>query len=179
MLTRCIRLLLAASLWTVSGLAAQSQTDEMYRALALLPGYHILTSQERDSDAQAYFHRHFPGGDPSVVHADFSGDGRSDYALLLKNNKSEARMVVVVLCAKGSSCEKAYELDEGAYLGSAYLRPIKPGSIIPKTDIPGGGPAAAVRLRATGIRIIYFNKAEIVLYWNAQHKKIEEITISD
>ena len=179
MLTRRIPLLLAATLWAVSGVAAQSQTDEMNRALALLPGYHVLAPQERDSDAQAYFHRHFPGGDPSVVRADFSSDGRSGYALLLKSNKSEARMLVVVLCPKSGSCEKAYELDEGAYLGSAYLRPITPGSIIPKTDIPGGGPAAVVRLRATGIRIIYFNKAEVVLYWNAKHKKIEEIVISD
>ena len=179
MLTRYIPLLLAATLWTASGLAAQTQTDGTNRALALFPGYHILTPQERDADSQAYFHRHFPGGNPSVVRADFSGDGRSGYALLLESNTSEARMIVVVLCPKSGSCEKAYELDEGAYLGSAYLRPISPGSVIPKTDIAGGGPAAAVRLHATGIRIIYFNKAEIVLYWNAKDKKIEEITVSD
>jgi hypothetical protein len=38
--------------------------------------------KELDSDARAFFLQHFPKASPSVVHADFDGDGQLDYALL-------------------------------------------------------------------------------------------------
>jgi len=52
-------------------------------------GYHILKLTEMDGDASAFFLQHFPKGNPSVVHADFDGDGHLDYALLLRNDKAK------------------------------------------------------------------------------------------
>ena len=60
------------------------------------PGYHLLTLKERDSDTQAFLLEYFPTANPSVVHADFAGDGHLDYALLLRNDKSQATKVVVL-----------------------------------------------------------------------------------
>ena len=49
------------------------------------PGDHVLTLSERDSDARDFILKHFPRSNPSVVHADFDGDGHPDYAMLLRD----------------------------------------------------------------------------------------------
>jgi hypothetical protein len=36
-----------------------------------------------------------------------------------------------------------------------------------------------IRLSSTGIEVTYFEKAEVVYYWNTKHKKIETIQIGD
>jgi hypothetical protein len=39
------------------------------------PGFHVLTVPERDSDTRAFILAHFAKRSPSVVRADFDGDG--------------------------------------------------------------------------------------------------------
>ena len=59
--------------------------------------YHMLRAEERDGDTRAFLVKHFKGSDPSVVHADFDGDGQLDYAMLLKSDTSTAAKLVVLL----------------------------------------------------------------------------------
>ena len=89
--------------------------------LKQFPGYHLLTLQERDPYLKGFLARHFPKANPSVVHADFDGDGHEDYALLLKNDKLGQTMLVVVLCLADGQCKKVYELDEATYAAIVYL----------------------------------------------------------
>jgi len=48
--------------------------------LSRFQGYHVMTLEERDADVRTFIRQHFPKENPSIVHADFDGDGRPDYA---------------------------------------------------------------------------------------------------
>ena len=158
--------------------ATDGQAGDIDTVLKMFPGYHVLTLQERNSDLKAFFAQHFPKSNPSVVRADFDGDGDPDYALLLKNDKSGATKLVVLLCSADSQCKSAYEVDETTYASVVYLRPVSTGSKVSQTEaIPGDTPP--VKLHATGIQVNYFEKGKVVLHWNAKRQKIEEVQTSD
>src|SRR6266852_689292 len=159
--------------------AGEEQKSDVDRILNGFPGYHLLTLQERDSDARAFFTRHFPKANPSVVHADFDGDGHLDYALLLRNDKSQATKLVVRLCSEDGHCRNVYELDVSAYSGSVYLRPVTRGSRVSQTEAIDTNHGAPVILKFSGIRVTYFGKGEVVLYWNKKLKKIEGVQTED
>ena len=156
----------------------QQQKGSIDNIVGSFPGYHLPTLKELDYDAKAFFLKHFPKASPSVVHADFDGDGQLDYALLLRNDKSQVTKLVVLLCPEDGHCRNVYELDVSAYSGSVYLRPVPRGSRISQTESidTDTGP---VNLKFSGIRVTYFGKGEVVLYWNAKLKKIDGITTED
>ncbi len=158
--------------------SGEERKDNIDDILRSFPGYHSLTLKELDSDAKAYFLKHFPKASPSVVHADFDGDGQLDYALLLKNQKSQATKLVVLLCPKNGHYRNVFELDISAYSGSAYLRPVSRGSRISQTESIETD-TRPVNLKSSGIRVTYFGKGEVVLYWNEKLKKIDGTTTAD
>jgi hypothetical protein len=169
---------LMALLSGVASSTVDEQSAELDRVLKPFPASHLLALQERDTDMRAFFVRHFPKDNPSLVRADFDGNGYPDYALLLRDDKTGATKLVVLLCAAGDQCKKVYELDEAAHAGAVYLRPVSIGSKVSQTDgIPGNTPP--IKLGSTGIQINYFEKGKIVLYWNPKHQKIQEIQTSD
>jgi len=158
--------------------ASNAQADDVDTILKQFPGYHVLTLQERDSDLKAFLAKHFPKSNPSVVRADFNGDGNPDYALLLKNDKTGATKLVVLLCSADSQCKSAYEVEETTSASVVYLRPVSSGSKVSQTEaIPGNIPP--VKLRSTGIQVNYFEKGSVVLHWNPKRQKIEEVQTSD
>lgn len=156
----------------------QQRKGSIDNIVSSFPGYHLLTLKELDPDAKAFFLKRFPKASPSVVHADFDGDGHLDYALLLRNDKSQVTKLVVLLCPEDGHCRNVYELDVSAYSGSAYLRPASRGSGISQTESidTDTGP---VNLKFSGIRVTYFGKGEVVLYWDERLKKIHAITTAD
>ena len=87
-----------ALVWCVALSGSDGQGTDLNGVLKQFPGYHLLTLQERDPDVKAFLAQHFPKSNPSVVRADFNGDGNPDYALLLKDDKSGAAKLVVLLC---------------------------------------------------------------------------------
>ena len=148
--------------------------------LGRFPGYHLLTFEELDSAARDFFLQHFPKQNPSVVRGDFDGDGNPDYALLLRDNKSTAAKLVVLLCSGPAQCKSVYDLDLTAYSNSVYLRPMKVGSRVSQTDaIPTNDRALSKRLTSLGVEITYFEKAKVVLSWNPKRKKMDEIQTED
>jgi hypothetical protein len=172
-----INLILGLFCFTATS-TGQQQKSGIENIVSSFPGYHLLTLKELDSDAKAFFLKHFPKANPSVVHADFDGDGQLDYALLLRNDKSQVAKLVVLLCPEDGHCRNIYELDVSAYSGSAYLRPVARGSKISQTESidTNTGP---VNLKFSGIRVTYFGKGEVVLCWNEKLKKIDQITTED
>ena len=159
---------------------SQSATNSLAGVLKLFPGYHVLSLQERDSDARSYLLQKYPKANPSIVHADFDGDGTPDYALLLKNDTRGITQLVILLCPAVTSCKKVYGLDLSTTAAIVYLRPIPVGSkVAPTGGIDTDKTNAGVKLRATGIELNYFEKAAVVLYWNQQLKRIEQIETED
>jgi len=158
--------------------SAQGPRSDIDRVLADFPGYHLLKLTELDTDARTFFLQHFPKANPSVVHADFDGDGHPDYAFLLRNDKAQMTKLVVLLCSENAHCRNVYELDVSAYSGSAYLRPVAKGSTISQSKSIDEE-TAPVNLKFSGVRVTYFGKGEVVLYWNGKLNKIDAITTED
>ncbi len=169
---------LMALVWCVALSGSDAQATDLNSVLKQFPGYHLLTLQERDPDLKAFLAQHFPKSNPSVVRADFNGDGNQDYALLLKDDKSGKTKLVVLLCSADGQCKSAYEVDETTYASLVYLKPVSTGSKVSQTEaIPGNTPP--VKLRSTGIQVNYFEKGKVVLHWNQKSQKIEEVQTSD
>jgi hypothetical protein len=167
-----------ALVWCGVPSASGGQSGSLDSILKLFPGYHLLNLQERDPDLKAFLVQHFPKSDPSVVRADFNGDGNPDYALLLKDEKSGATKLVVLLCSADGQCKNVYELDETAYASSVYLRPLSTGSKVSQTEAVTGN-TPPVKLHSTGIQVTYFEKGKVVLHWNRKLQKIEEVQTGD
>ena len=173
----CIPVLLVTLVWCVALSAGDGQSVD--DALKLFPGYHVLTLQERDPSLKAYVVQQFPKSNPSVVHADFDGDGHQDYSLLLKNDKLGKTILVVILCPAEGQCKSVYNSDLSADSSSVYLRPVPVGSRVSQTEAIPTSDHSPGRLKSAGIRLRYYEKAEVVLYWNSKLKKIEEIQTGD
>ena len=162
----------------VASSAGDGRGADLDSALKGFPGYHPLTLQERDPDVRTFLGQHFPKSNPSVVRADFNGDGNPDYALLLKDDKTRATKLVVLLCSADGQCKSAYEADQTTYASLVYLRPVRTGSKVSQTEaIPGNIPP--VKLHSTGIQVNYFEKGKVVLHWNPKRQKSDEVQTSD
>ena len=159
---------------------AQGQSSDIDRILSHFSGYHVLTLRERDTETRAFIVRHFPKNNPSIVHADFDGDGQQDYAILLKSNKSGTTKLVFLLCSAGNHCKSLLTVDVTSDFPDIWIRPVPIGSRISQTDaIDTPTPAPPVILRSTGIEVTYFGKAKVVYYWNRKHKRIETVQTED
>jgi hypothetical protein len=175
-----VLLLIIALAWCVALSGSEGDSNGINSILHRFPGYHLLTLQERDSETSTYFVRHFPKDNPSVVHADFDGDGHPDYAILLKDNKSGTGKLVVLFCPLDAQCTSVYELDITSSSGEVYIRPVPIGSRVSQTDaIDTKDYPSPARLRSHGIEVTYFGQAKVVYYWNRKHKKMEAVQTED
>ena len=179
-LCRCVMLLLLTSITFVAVPRADGQSTGIARILTRFPGYHVLTLGERNSDARAFIRVHFPRCNPSIVHADFDGDGHPDYAILLKDVKSAAAKLVFLLCLEKGECKNVDEVDVTSSAGEIFIRPVPIRSKISQTDaINTKDYPAPVKLRSTGIEVTYFGQAKVIYYWSGKDKKMESIQTED
>jgi hypothetical protein len=184
MMTRacmCIQMILVLSLICFSAIAdTEPPKDELNVVLSRFPSQHVLTLSELDLETRTFFLKHFPKGKPGIVRADFDGDGHEDFALLLRDNKSKAMKLQILLCSGEGQCKSAYDLDVAPYYDIVYLQPIAVGSTVSQTEaIDANGQSSPVKLKRVGIEITFFGKSKAVLYWNTKHKKIEEVQTAD
>ncbi len=179
-LCRCVVLLLATLITFVAVPRADGQSTGIARILTRFPEYHVLTLGERNSDARTFIRAHFPKHNPSIVYADFDGDGHPDYAILLKAAKSAAAKLVFLLCSEKAECEKIYEVDVTSSAGEVFIRPVPTRSKISQADsIDTKDYPAPVKLRSTGIEVTYFGQAKVIYYWSRKDKKMESIQTED
>jgi hypothetical protein len=166
----------------VFGISVPSRAQDKHDVedvLKLFPTYHVLTLEERDPETRVFLTQHFPKQNCSVVRADFDGDGTPDYALLLKADKSPTTKLVIVLCPANSACKTPYQLDLSIDSSLVYIRRVPPGSHISQADALDSDQTARVTLKAAAVELNYFEKSSVVLYWDANHRKIAEIWTSD
>src|ERR1017187_6936222 len=96
----CLFSLFLALIFSIAVPRGNGQSDGIDKMiLDDFPGFHVLTVLERDSDTRAFILAHFAQHSPSVVRADFDGDGHLDYAVLLKNKKSGVAKFVILICS--------------------------------------------------------------------------------
>lgn len=143
------------------------------------PGFHLLQTSERDADTRTFLTKRFKGSSPSLVHADFDGDGHPDYAMLLKSDHSTAAQLVILLCENTGRCHAVYKIDITGASEISYLEGIPAGSKIAETETAGENNSPAVKLTTTGVQLSYFEKAETALYWDRRLKKIVEVATGD
>ncbi len=79
---------------------------------------------------------------------------------MLKDEKSGATKLVVLLCSADGQCKNVYELDETAYADSVYLRPVSLESKVSQTEAVNGN-TPQVKLHSTGIQVTYFEKGKV------------------
>lgn len=100
--------------------------------------------------------------------------------MLVKNDKSGATKLVVLLCVSEAQCRSVYELDVTGYSDVVYLRSVAAGSRVSETEAADtANHSSAVKLKTTGIQVTYFEKGRVVLYWNKKLKKIEGVQTED
>ena len=141
------------------------------------PGYHILALRERESATRRFLTEHRSMGNGSSLRADFNGDGKADYAFLLKSKTSADSKFVVFLC-RGDECAPRYELDVTNYAQSAFLTLMRePQVVSPSEALPGSG--TGKRLDVNAIEISYFEKGKVVVRWDKSKHKFEEVQTED
>ncbi len=177
---RLFNVFLALTL-SVGASRGNSQRDGIDKTILNdFPGFHVLTVPERDPDTKAYVLAHFSKRNPSVVRADFDGDGHLDYAALLKSEKSGVAKFVILLCSENEQCKKACDEDITSYAGEAFIKAVPIGRRVSQTEaIDTKDNPTPVRLSSTGIELTIFEKVTVVYYWNTKHKKIETIQTGD
>jgi hypothetical protein len=114
-------LLIVSLVHWVATTDAEGQRNDIDTILNHFPRYHVLTLAERNSDASTFIKEHFPKHNPSVVHADFDGDGHSDYAILLKDKQSGTTKLVVLLCSGGTQCKSVFDVDVTSSSGEVFI----------------------------------------------------------
>jgi hypothetical protein len=135
---------------------------------------------ERDADTRAFLLKHFNGSDPSVVQADFDGEGHPDYALLVKSDTSAAAKVAILLCDAPRRCRGVYELDITGYSEEVYLSRLPVGSRIVESEaVEAKNQSPSVTLRNAGIQLSYFESVTVALYWDKKLKEIVGVGTAD
>ena len=167
--------LLTAAFCCESTVARGQESTAEIRAQDYYPGYHLLRMSERDPDTRAFLLKHFKGSDPSIIRADFDGNGQPDYAMLLKSDASAAAKLVVLLCDAPGRCRRVYESDITGYSDEAYLSGLPIGSRVAVAGSAEGEQPPPVKLATVGIQVTYFEKGAGALYWDKKLKKIVEV----
>jgi hypothetical protein len=177
----CLFSLFLALAFSVAAPRGNAQDDGIDKIILNdFPEFHVLTVPERDPDTRAFILAHFAKRNPSVVRADFDGDGHLDYAILLKNEKSGVAKFVILLCSEDEQCKKARDEDITSYAGEVFIKAVPTGRGVSQTEAIGDKDnPTPVRLSSTGIEVTYFEKAKVVYHWNTKHKKIETIQTGD
>lgn len=140
-----------------------------------------------DLDASACGKQKVPG----LLAGDFTGNGKTDYAVLLKigeavdavdENEGESQpyqqikvCLVVFLTQVDGSFQPVIldELDDHSLPASIYVEEAKPG------PLAGADPDAPVVLRHPGIGVVYCGQFETVYYWDEESNDFRDADISN
>jgi len=135
------------------------------------PGYTPVTPGDLSGDVRRVTNADpsygEPGRSPTVIRADFDGNGVADYAVLVRELASRnPDEVFAVLMGQGEGRYKAaMKAFFGGLLGDVYLGYIPADAeLTPAQGIREGGPP--VRLSQPAIRLVYYGRAADAFYWD-------------
>lgn len=119
-----------------------------------------------------------PGLSPTVIHADFDGNGVPDYAILVRELAAQnPDEVFAVLMGYGdgqySAAMKAFF---GGLLGDVYLGLVPSGEEL--TAAAGSRKdGATVRLTRPAVRLVYHRRAADAFYWDDAGGRFESVPL--
>jgi len=143
------------------------------------PDYHILGINELDSTALNYFLKKYHGQEPGILKEDFDNNGHKDIAAILKADNTNTVKFVVFLCLSDTKCVVSYELDISNYYDMVYITIVKKDTIISQVESVDRKIRLQPKITNPGIKLTYFGKGAIVIYWDSKLKKMVSIQISD
>ena len=126
-----------------------------------LPGARLPRGRYARDDAAA-FPKHVRRA-PIQVTADFNGDGKGDWAGLIRTRGGKIRLVAIYSTRQGYR-HRVLQKDFGqaGYPLRVSVHLQKPGRV---RETPTVNKPKTVRLRRPGISFIYFEKSSVVFYW--------------
>lgn len=127
------------------------------------------------------------GDQPGMIKADFNGDGKSDYAILVQlrkvkgNQKNPVKdedfeevditLLTLIQTPSGSFDRYILEKTEGYMTGMVFIELVAPGI---EHEFDTNKP---VRLKNPGVALVYCGKSKVDFYWHGRGFK--QVWISD
>ena len=155
--------------------SAEPPLDEIVEQF--FPGYVVM----RESDLDRTVRNHtasnpvYDGVDrtPTVIRADFDGNGVADYALLVRADTSdEPDEVFAVLLGQGKGAySRAAQAFFGGVVGQVYLGYAPAGSVL----VPARHSTVAreaVTLTLPAVKLIYYESSADAFYWDASLNRL-------
>lgn len=147
------------------------------------PGYVLVTMDDLDPAVgrlaaadPAYAD---PGRSPSMIRADFDGNGVADYALLVRaKGVAEPDEIFAVLMGEGRGrYQRAAQAFFGAVLDGVYLGYAPAGAVL--SPAPGSTIVREpVTLAHPAVKLIYLNSASNAFYWDAEAGRLVSMPIA-
>jgi hypothetical protein len=139
------------------------------------PQCRLLQLKDLDHDLHQYFIAHHRSAQPGYINADFDGNGKEDYAVLLLCNdkKKQSIRFVVFMANKNNSYSyiKIENWSDELSLKNLYLESTKPGKI---KDSESG---RTITTKNACFSLNLFEAASQVYYW--KNGKFHYVQISD
>lgn len=144
------------------------------------PNYDLLDYQDLDFFGKDCFEEYVNKYSPGIVNRDFNGDGLRDFALLLKDIKSNSDDVKFAIFLKQS--KGRYQLTINSDLkhskGIVFILPVEPGKVLKETEaVDTGKPRRKLKLKNAAIELWYCGKATVVFYWDHELDRFDSIQI--
>lgn len=147
------------------------------------PGYVLVSMDDLDpavgllaAEDPAYAD---PGRSPSMIRADFNGDGIADYALLVREESAaEPDEIFAVLMGEGRGrYQRAVQAFFGAVLDGVYLGYAPAGAVL--SPAPGSTIVREpVTLAHPAVKLIYLNSASNAFYWDAEAARLLSMPVA-
>ena len=144
------------------------------------PDYRLIDSKEIDHFAKEFFMEHYKSHPPTLVSADFDGNGLVDFAALLRSsNKKDAKTIFSIFLQVSSNTYKpSFNLVMDFYRTDVVIAPVQEGEKLKKTEALETH-RDDVFLKYPAVKLIYVGKSAVVYFWNLQKDEFDTIWISD
>lgn len=165
---------------TVTGESVEPPLDEIIARF--FPGYVPVTPGDLSADVRAITARdpnyNHPDRSPTVIRADFDGNGFADYAVLVRELASNSPdEVFAILMGYGDGrYAAAMKAFFGALMGEVYLAFVPPEQPLTTVTAAGGG-AATMLLPMPSVRLTYYGRASDVFYWDGDLGRFESVPL--
>ncbi len=175
-----------AALFLAPGVAAgaeESAEPPLEEILArFFPGYGLVPVDDLDPAVRRLAGQDpvygDPGRSPSMIRADFDGNGIDDYAVLVhEESTAEPDEIFAVLMGQGRGrYQRAAQAFFGVMLDGVYLGYAPAGAVL--SPAPGSTVAREpVTLANPAVKLIYLDAAASAFYWDAKADRLVSMPV--
>ena len=146
------------------------------------PGYVPVTPGDLSADVRRATARDpaysDPARSPTVIYADFDGNGVRDYAVLVRELASNDpdEVFAILMGQGGGRYRAAMKAFFGGLLGDVYLGYVPPGDVLTAGEGARQN-VTAVRLERPAVRLVYHDRAVDAFYWNEEASRFDSVPL--